>query len=293
MRRRFFCASTLPLSTSFPTDRAPHYPRFAESGRESGYKGLRKVVSTQSTPWSIGRTISGMHARPATVGTREPAAVRREAAHTMRLIAMPIKHRRSRWVQPSTRMLFCGVKPTAKAAAAARGAALLSITHRAKGLTGDDDRGESLPDESVDDLDRRAAWAARGQGAGSPRRVSHDVAARSHVGGVDSSTRHEWSECLADLVSIAGIPDESRAQSVRVAAAIGPLRSVERTRDLSHQARHDLRRGSETVRSSVTWLQRDANTTLTFLNTSSAERKLKQLSFTDAPHPLDFLPPLP
>ena len=36
------------------------HPRFAESGRESGYRGLRKVVSTQSTPWSIGCTISGM-----------------------------------------------------------------------------------------------------------------------------------------------------------------------------------------------------------------------------------------
>ena len=125
----------------------------------------------------------------------------------------------------------------------------LPITRRAKGLTGDDDRGESLPDESVDDLDRRAAWAARGQGVGSPRRVSHDVAARSHVGGVDSSARHEWSERLADLVSIAGVPDESRAQSVRVAAAIGPLRSLaadlasDLASDLSHQARHDALRG--------------------------------------------------
>ena len=81
---------------TFTTDSGPDYPRFAESGRESGYRGLRKLVSTQSTPWSIGCTISGMQARPATVGTREPAAVRREAAHTMRLIAMPIKHRRSR-----------------------------------------------------------------------------------------------------------------------------------------------------------------------------------------------------
>ena len=173
---------------------------------------------------------------------------------------------------PSTRMLSCGAKLTAKAAAVATGAALLSITHRAKGLTGDDDRGESLPDESVDDLDRRAAWAARGQGVGSPRRVSHDVAAHSHVGGVDSSARHEWSERLADLVSIAGVPDQSRAQSFRVAAAIGPLRSLatdlasDLASDLSHQARHDALRGVPARQhewQARSWYLRGANTALT------------------------------
>ena len=115
-------------------------------------------------------------------------------------------------------------------------AAILSIARYE--LTGDDDRSEALPDERVDDLDHRAAWAVGGQGVGSPRRVSHHVAGRSHVGGIDSSTWHQWSKRLADLVSIAGVPDESRTQSVRVAAAIGPLRSLERSRDLSHQARH-------------------------------------------------------
>ena len=113
--------------------------------------------------------------------------------------------------------------------------------YHAMWLTGEDDRSEALPDERVDDLDHRATWAVGGQGVGSPRRVSHHVAGSSHVCGIDSSTRHERSERLTDLVSVAGIPDESRTQAVRVAAAIGSLRSLERSRDLSHQARHDER----------------------------------------------------